>query len=656
MSKHSRYYYSIQNALRRQKYLERITNNTRFFFQKYKESCKSVIQEGLDQYVSNEIEKASKDLDLVVKLLPTCPESARDICMQMNDYMPGLESLARKIRNDIKQREDKQHRNYESQKQSSLSSHKYKKRDEDAKRCEEENRRREQYLNRIRENTLQFSKEYAASYQALLNQGLDEYLPEEFAEVKEYLDTIAANLDDDPEKSRDLSFELKPLIKQLPRLAHEAKHEHDAHEREISHQQKAAHDRESYLAFIREKTGEYCDKYISLFNDLINQDLEEYLPEEFRKVRQALNDIQTYLKTNPEKARDISIQLKNRIYSLPKRARAARNEAENQARDLKKESVSPTHENFSKKINKETTAVNLKKTRVESKETQSDSMETEKNKPAGKSIKQIRLEFDGFLGGLLSGIEDPVVRDFAYDDIRSIQQSYSGRVLNAHEIESEKNRVNGQMNSILRNAREKTLKWKKEKAREVQSDAKKELVKIHREEIARDVEHNPEALKNVLSGLDRLHDRLEQGIEMNDDDFHKEIGELTSRADDAVVDELCRQQTVKAVYVSLRKAGFSVAKPKRNKDGDRDVVVIHARKPSGHKAKVHVTIDGSMEYKFDQYEGMTCKKDIDKILPMLQEIYGIQLSNERVLWENPERISRSSRPINPEIEEMKHGG
>ena len=52
-----------------------------------------------------------------------------------------------------------------------------------------------------------------------------------------------------------------------------------------------------------------------------------------------------------------------------------------------------------------------------------------------------------------------------------------------------------------------------------------------------------------------------------------------------------------------------------------------------------------MIYKFDHYEGMQCKDDIDKVLPLLRDIYGVDLSEERVLWQNPERISKSAKPL-----------
>ena len=105
---------------------------------------------------------------------------------------------------------------------------------------------------------------------------------------------------------------------------------------------------------------------------------------------------------------------------------------------------------------------------------------------------------------------------------------------------------------------------------------------------------------------------------------------------------------------SLEKSGFVVGKPQRQ-IGEKDEVVILARKPAGAEAAFRVTADGTMVYKFDHYEGMRCKADIDQVLPMLQEIYGVELSDARVLWQNPDRISKSAKPIDAGSKEQRHG-
>jgi len=156
-------------------------------------------------------------------------------------------------------------------------------------------------------------------------------------------------------------------------------------------------------------------------------------------------------------------------------------------------------------------------------------------------------------------------------------------------------------------------------------------------------------------GAQALQQRLKQAMALDPKELQEKIKETVARCDEAVVDERCRKETVKAVLQSLRKAGFIVGDPRRQRDGDRDEVVVFARKPAGHQAEFRVTLDGGFLYRFDRYEGMACRKDMDRILPMLQIIYGVKLSNERVIWQNPIRDSRTARPMNLGTEAHTHG-
>ena len=64
--------------------------------------------------------------------------------------------------------------------------------------------------------------------------------------------------------------------------------------------------------------------------------------------------------------------------------------------------------------------------------------------------------------------------------------------------------------------------------------------------------------------------------------------------------------------------------------------------PSGKRAVCNLTNKGKIIYKFDNYEGMTCLKDIQKFNVDLENIYSVKLSNERVLWSNPDEIGKDA--------------
>lgn len=115
-----------------------------------------------------------------------------------------------------------------------------------------------------------------------------------------------------------------------------------------------------------------------------------------------------------------------------------------------------------------------------------------------------------------------------------------------------------------------------------------------------------------------------------------------------------RRMVVKAVSRSLQDAGFIVSKPvKVNEDG-ADVVLIQGARPAGNRAAFTVHLDGRISWKFDNYNGQTCREDMDKVLPALSEIYGIELSDERVMWSNPDDQFATSRPVAP-VQQSRSG-
>ena len=155
--------------------------------------------------------------------------------------------------------------------------------------------------------------------------------------------------------------------------------------------------RQAYLDRIQENTANFRDRYSAKFDDLLNQGLEEYMPQEFAELRSLLNRLDRLIATDPERARDLSFQVGQRISQLPRLARAARHEFEARERRRRKE--------LSEMRRKATTALNQ------------------------------------YIYDLISEIKDPVELDFAYDEIRAIQTEYDGRTVEADQLEGLKTEV-----------------------------------------------------------------------------------------------------------------------------------------------------------------------------------------------------------------------
>ena len=122
------------------------------------------------------------------------------------------------------------------------------------------------------------------------------------------------------------------------------------------------------------------------------------------------------------------------------------------------------------------------------------------------------------------------------------------------------------------------------------------------------------------------------------------LSQLVQEQDEAAVDESQRREVVRAVYQSLQQAGFAVDRPEHLTSQGQDEVLIRARRPAGAQADFRVNLCGHLSYKFHQYKGKTCEKDVAPVMATLQDAYGISLSDKRVIWVNPDDQDQDSRP------------
>ncbi|NDH06857.1 hypothetical protein EBX93_13210 [bacterium] len=85
--------------------------------------------------------------------------------------------------------------------------------------------RQQCYFDRVQENTLRYRARYEEMLADLVRQGLEKFLPGEFAQVRHRLAEIDDLLDSDPVMARDLSLQLGAELSRLPAIAREARRE-----------------------------------------------------------------------------------------------------------------------------------------------------------------------------------------------------------------------------------------------------------------------------------------------------------------------------------------------------------------------------------------------------------------------------------------------
>ena len=190
-----------------------------------------------------------------------------------------------------------------------------------------------------------------------------------------------------------------------------------------------------------------------------------------------------------------------------------------------------------------------------------------------------------------------------------------------------------------RNAERKERQDREEAKRqeaEIRRKARQDFIDQMKRNLEQDKESNPEAVEESVKSLDRLKDNIES---MSDSELQEKLTDESDKVDGEIADETIRREVIKSVYQSLKKTGFIVNNPVV----EGDVVVLRAQKPAGQQAEFTVKLDGGLTFKFDNYEGQKCRKDIDEVTTLLDECYGVKLSDEKTIWSNPDRIQKGSK-------------
>lgn len=157
-------------------------------------------------------------------------------------------------------------------------------------------------------------------------------------------------------------------------------------------------------------------------------------------------------------------------------------------------------------------------------------------------------------------------------------------------------------------------------------------------------EANIEDTETATSFAVRIN-RIKLALEEKQPDsehIEEAITSLGSELEAQEVSEAARREAVKAIYRQLKSQEFTVERPKRFVSDGSDYVRIVARRPSGKQAICEIGSDGSIRYRFDKYEAMTCLKDIERFNVDLASIYSLNLSDARVLWSNPDRLTKDA--------------
>ncbi|GMB90455.1 hypothetical protein NHP190002_11490 [Helicobacter ailurogastricus] len=233
----------------------------------------------------------------------------------------------------------------------------------------------------------------------------------------------------------------------------------------------------------------------------------------------------------------------------------------------------------------------------------------------------------------LQEIKDPAIIAYARGDLALLQErlaAFDG--LNAdtqHQIQAD-------LEQVLQKA-------------QAQAQANNAQQESQRQMWRQDLEH----LKNEVAQIATSHEQatlltqIAQTMSaLENQDFNaleSQVAQINAQADSLIVEENARKEVVISIVKTLRGHEFEVQAPVL-KEG---AVIIKAARPSGKRVQCRIERGGEhILYKFDQYEGLTCKEDIAKFKKELEDVYGFKLEDKKILWENPDRISKGAIDLN----------
>lgn len=246
-------------------------------------------------------------------------------------------------------------------------------------------------------------------------------------------------------------------------------------------------------------------------------------------------------------------------------------------------------------------------------------------------------EINDFFYQEISKLKDPIVIEFAKDELDGIKNQLKN--YNGKDLDDFKNKISNSISQIIADSSKKAQEYREQKIKNNKNIAlKNDLNDLELElKNQKTTEENKEKQKILLEQIQKAKANIDNDLLTNDD-----MSNLNTNIDNFTIDENARKEVVKSIIKTLKNNDFFVDKPKI----ENDVVKITAKKPSGKQARCSIHLDGKINYRFDNYSGDACVNDVAKFEKELEEIYSLKIKDKRVLWENPDKISKGSLDIN----------
>ena len=369
---------------------------------------------------------------------------------------------------------------------------------------------------------------------------------------------------------------------------------------------------------VREATRPFLERYQNTLDQIRDEGLDEFVRDEFDQIERLLRKAWNRLDYEPFEARNASRKVGNLIRGLGRRARDARNGD----RIRQREEVQARY--AAERAARQEEIERLREEREQ--EAEADRARREEEIQAARAARAARVAFVARISAAIKHtFRDPVAYDLARDRAESLAGRWTHRV-NAEgmDVAAAEGQFAAELGALAETTRAEADRWRAEEraqhaAEDAASKVEESLATIRRSVTA----ESSEKLKGVLAGLLRIKEGLEKG-----EVKAEEAAEASDQAVDDCVEELVNEDVRRETLIALV--------------GTVQSLLVLARRPSGEECQFVVRADGGMRYEFGNYAGNACRKDCAQVEEMLREAYGVILSNERVIWENPDEVGKDT--------------
>lgn len=368
--------------------------------------------------------------------------------------------------------------------------------------------------------------------------------------------------------------------------------------------------RRIYLQKVAATTSSFLERYQSILDDIADQNLVQYIEDDYNQASALLQEALRDVDAAPEAARELSRRLGGMVGGLPRLARSIREKVQIQERLREQERARAERKEYGQQRRAE-----LERT-VQFKNTMEE------------AIKK--------------SLSDPVTLDFAYNEVKKLQQKYVGLAQtssNPAQLEQEFER---ELSPLVQAARTQAAQWKNRQKEEQKKATVEEQIRVCSDVVEKHATAADNSkLRDIMSKLQDMQKTLASGADAPEK-VENDLQQVSDEVEEVLYTEELRRQTLRALKKTLKELGFLFPELPTI---EGDFVRLSALRPNGEECTFLVKQDGGMRYSFDNYQGSACKKDLAELLPKLDEVYGITLSNERVIWENPDEIGKEAKDI-----------